>query len=808
MLIKNKLTLIIFLIFQLCIFASKAYADEFDISATEIIVDKEKNLIIGSGNVKAKDSDGKLIKANKITYERSNEFLKVEDSVEIIDENGNILKTDKATYDKKKEIIITYQNSELLLNDGYQLSTNKILYNNIKKIIGSDQNSILTDIDGNKIEVEMFEYNIEKNLFSSVGKVKITDINKNLYFFKEVHVDTKKKEMIGSDASVLLDQENFGLSKNNDPRFVANDIYLSKDKSSLSKGIFTTCKIRDGKCPPWSLKAKKIEHDKIKKTIYYNHAVLKVYDVPIFYFPKFFHPDPSVKRKSGLLTPFFSDVTATGTGFGLPYFWAISHDKDLTFTPKFYANENMVLMNEYRQVFENANLILDTSYNQGYKSTSSTKTDGSRNHIFADLNIKLTEKKDYESDLSFKVQQVSNDTYFRVHDINSSLVNAENTNLKNEFNYNFVKNDFYLNVSSSVYEDLREKTNKRYEYILPNILIGNSLFSEKYGSFNLKSNALYKNYSVNKHLTSLTNDIIWNSNSQITPRGFVNNFEGMLRNKNYEAKKTDEYKTSGSVNELSGVLGFKTSFPLQKKSGKLTKVFSPNFMLRYAPLHMRDVRDEDVRLSYSNLYSMNKTLEIERGLSSILGFEYKINEKNKNGDEIEKLSLSLGQVFNSETNKDIPSKSSLDQKMSDVVGEINYNFGKIGKIDYKFSLDHNYEDLNYNEISTSLNFGKVEFNLDYLEEQNHIGSENYVNSGISLNFSDNNKLSFQTKKNFKTDSTELYDISYQYTNDCLTAGLVFRREFYEDSDIEQKDSLMFKITFVPFTSARAPIKTP
>ena len=45
--------------------------------------------------------------------------------------------------------------------------------------------------------------------------------------------------------------------------------------------------------------------------------------------------------------------------------------------------------------------------------------------------INYAEKKDYESDLSFKVQQVSNDTYFRVHDINSSLVNAENTNLKN-----------------------------------------------------------------------------------------------------------------------------------------------------------------------------------------------------------------------------------------------------------------------------------------------------------------------------------------------------------------------------------------
>ena len=39
----------------------------------------------------------------------------------------------------------------------------------------------------------MFQYHIEKNLFSSIGKIKIIDINKNKYFFKELHVDTKKK---------------------------------------------------------------------------------------------------------------------------------------------------------------------------------------------------------------------------------------------------------------------------------------------------------------------------------------------------------------------------------------------------------------------------------------------------------------------------------------------------------------------------------------------------------------------------------------------------------------------------------------
>jgi len=64
------------------------------------------------------------------------------------------------------------------------------------------------------------------------------------------------------------------------------------------------------------LQAKKISHDKLKKTIYYDSAVLKIYDVPLFYFPKFFHPDPTVKRQSGFLAPLLTNTTALGVGFG------------------------------------------------------------------------------------------------------------------------------------------------------------------------------------------------------------------------------------------------------------------------------------------------------------------------------------------------------------------------------------------------------------------------------------------------------------------------------------------------------------
>ena len=363
----------------------------------------------------------------------------------------------------------------------------------------------------------------------------------------------------------------------------------------------------------------------------------------------------------------------------------------------------------------------------------------------------------------------------------------------------------YLNLSAAAYENL-QNTSDRYEFILPNILYGKTFFTERFGAINFESNAFYRNYNGDNHATLLTNEVVWNPSNWISKSGFVNTLEGILKNRNYDAKNTDDYKTEGTINELSSVLAYKASLPMKKKGINFSKIFSPNFMLRYAPGHMRDLSRDDVSLNYANLYSTNKTSEIEDGLSAILGFDFKINEKNKDGSDREKMSLSLGQVYNRKENKDIPAKSSLDQKSSDLVGEFNYNFSKIGNVAYKFSLDHNFNDVNYNEVSTSLNFGKVDFNIDYLEQRNHIGDEHSIGAGVALNLNDNNRLSYNTKKNYKTDSTELYDISYQYQIDCLTAGLVFRREFYNDatSDVEEKDTLMFKITFVPFGGANSP----
>jgi LPS-assembly protein len=101
---------------------------------------------------------------------------------------------------------------------------------------------------------------------------------------------------------VFINLKNDNSYNTNEPRLRGNSIINNENFTKITNGIFTTCKIRDG-CPPWEIAAKKITHDKKNKTINYENAFLKVYDKPIAYFPKFSHPDPSVDRKSGFLTP-------------------------------------------------------------------------------------------------------------------------------------------------------------------------------------------------------------------------------------------------------------------------------------------------------------------------------------------------------------------------------------------------------------------------------------------------------------------------------------------------------------------------
>ena len=81
-----------------------------------------------------------------------------------------------------------------------------------------------------------------------------------------------------------------------------------------------------------------------------------------------------------------------------------------------------------------------------------------------------------------------------------------------------------------------------------------------------------------------------------------------------------------------------------------------------------------------------------------------------------------------------------------------------------------------------------------------MGETNVFGTTLSYDFDDNNFLRFETRRNRKINLTEYYDLVYEYKNDCLTAGIKYKKTYYEDRDVKPSENLFFTITLFPLTT--------
>ena len=749
------------------------------------------------------------IYSTKVEFDNINKVTIFEGDVNTEDKKGNKIFSEYIKYNKSDQLLETKGKTKVITSEGFEVLGSNVFLDDKKKLIYSNYKTKIKDKDGNKIIVDMFSYSILTNIFFSKGNIEVFDVNNNIYNFSEIYVDEKEKKIIGSDVKAFLKQDGISLSKENEPRFFANTATLTEKTNNFEKGIFTYCKNReDGKCPPWTLQSKKIKHDLASKTIYYDNVVLKVYDFPIFFSPKFSHPDPSVKRRSGLLAPSLSSSSSVGSGVSVPYFWNIGNDRDLTLTPKLYLNENPLLLAEYRQDFKNSFVVVDTGYTKGYKKVNNKQTSGSRAHFFGRFNKILIDDGEKNSNFEIDIQPVSNDTYSKVHDINTTLLNSDLNILENKISLLYQNEDLFFGLTPGAYEDINKTGHKRYEYLLPLTVEKNIMSSDKYGLLNLESNIKLRNFETNKKTNFFVNDFNWMSNKWLNNFGIENYFEGLIKTVNYRSKNAANFKNDTANAELNSAIGYFAKLGLYKNDFVKNNLhtLTPKILLRYAPGHMRNV--DGGKFNYSNLFNLNKINKldvVENGFSTSIGFEYKKNKLDKNGNsDYEKLSFSAGQVISENENMNIPSSTSLDQRFSDIVGEGRYNLNDSVKLKYNFSIDQGYKNFNYNEIGGDFSFEKAKFNVSYLQEKNHVGNKQFIQSGLDFKLNDSTLINFSSKRNLLTSSAEFYNMSYNYINDCLKAGIAYRREFYTDRDIEPANTLMFTISIVPFAQINTP----
>ena len=862
---KNKIFKFTYLLIfsLLCINANSQEQFNFDVTQIDII--EKGNTFIGTKRGIITSNDGIVIEADQFEYQKKLNILNASGNIKIIDRINNYeIYSDNITYDKNNNFLFTDKNSKALdFVNNIEISADIFEYSISKNIITAKKNAAIENkVENYKVESDEITYFRNKNKIFSKGKT-IADIyskykftsedvtylttskelsskkktkvkNKlNLYmlekfryffikeilkgqnllintnynlptsdkfFFKSAIINLKDQSFLGNDTVIKIKKDIFD-DLNNDPRIMGVSASGNKDETKISKGIFTSCKENEN-CTPWSIQAKEIIHDKKKKEIIYNNALLKIYDIPILYFPKFFHPDPTVNRRSGFLKPQINNSNILGNSYSIPYYSVLSENKDFTFTPFFFENNLQMFQNEYRQISKYSKLYTNFGFVNNYQSIIESNKNSIFN-LFAEYELDLNFEKFSSSNLFVSIERVTKDTFLKIFDTNiqdSVLTPKDYDNLKNEIKISLNNNKYFFTSGMMSYENLQKNNSDRYEYVLPYYDYNTTLnYSPFDGNINFSSSGKNILNNTNQIKSNIINDLSYNSKHFISLKGIKSSLVLNTKNLNSVGKNNSEYKSSPQI-ELMNEVNLNVSYPLLKQNKNDINYFTPRAMIKINPSDMKNYSALDITTNVDNIFSMNRlgiVDTLEAGKSLTLGLDY----KKENLEDLNKyFEFKIASVLRDKEENFIPNKSTLNKKNSNLFGSISNNFSNYFNLKYNFAVNNDFNTLEYSNVSAVFNFKNLTTKLDFLEESGVMGDSNFLENNTEYKIDDKNYISFKTRRNRKLNLTEYYDLVYEYKNDCLSAGVKYKKTYYEDRDLKPSENVFFTINLIPLTN--------
>jgi len=227
-----------------------------------------------------------------------------------------LLQADNLIYDRKNNKVIAKGNVEVYYKN-YSLVADELVYNQAAGTLEALGNVRIKEPDGAVVKAD---------------RINLTDD------FREGFVRSLR---------IVTSQ---------DERIAATRAYREKGETTVfERGAYTPCKVckdKKGDGPLWQIRARKIIHDKSEGNIYYEDATLEFLGLPIAYVPYFYHPDPTVKRRSGFLSPKFRQSDELGFAYEQPYYFAIAPNKDLTLAPVVTTDAGMLVKADWRHRLE------------------------------------------------------------------------------------------------------------------------------------------------------------------------------------------------------------------------------------------------------------------------------------------------------------------------------------------------------------------------------------------------------------------------------------------------------------------------
>tara|TARA_R110001592_G_scaffold79054_1_gene236681 strand:- start:13585 stop:15828 length:2244 start_codon:yes stop_codon:yes gene_type:complete len=660
--------------------------------------------------------------------------------------------------------------------------------------------------DGKTVKADKIIYNLREDTVIATGHVEFIDATGDRHYAERFEFnDALKNGFVEGLKTFLVDGSRFTAS---------NGRQVEGKKIIMKDARYTACKVckdKPDKAPLWQIRASEVEHDKESQMVSYRNARFEIDGVPVMYMPYFAHPDGSVKRKSGFLTPSAGYKSDLGAFIENSYYWDIAPEKDLTVGLTAMSRELPLASAQWRQRWSDASLIAQGSF------THSRRTDDNNGSpIQIDRKLRGNLKADGLWNMNNKwrsgvnIDVASDDQYLRQYDFDSEDV------LENQLFVERFSGRNYAVGRVLAFQDVRVDQSQREDQpsILPEI---QAQFLGEPGDVPF----LGGRWSLDASLLGLIRDndgqdvdrahtaLGWERRF-VSDLGFVSKVDasaqGSLYSINDRTGSQGSTTIKGNSIESRGFayINAETSYPVVRNFEKSQMVIEPLVSAMLSPdIDTDDIPNEDsqdLQIDALGLFEPNRFPGVD-GIEDQSHVTYGLRTAlyafdGSYGD------LFIGQSYRFD-DKENPFDvgSGLNDQSSDIVGELKTNYQDDYTLDYRFQLDNDNLSPQRHEVDASMKIANLTLSTNYLFAKAVEGSgddetREQINNAASYYINDKWRIFGAARHDLGDDpGLRQANIGVDYLGECISWSVVGARTLTDDASGDSGTELFLRVGF-------------
>lgn len=638
---------------------------------------------------------------------------------------------------------------------------------------------------GRILIADTITYNQRQDLLTASGNISLAEPTGEVLFAEHMELTGDLRAGIIEDLrAVLADGARFA---------AAGARRTAGVETEMRNAVYSPCNLcpDDPTRPPlWQVKAMKVIHDQQARRIEYTDAWLEIAGVPVAYTPFFAHPDPMVKRKTGLLAPSIGNSSDLGFIFRAPFFWVVAPNIDTTITPITTSKEGPVLDVEYRHALRGGYLEADGSITED-------SSNDVRGHIFASFRYDIDETWR----MGIDANRVLDDTYLRRYQISSdqtltSRLFAEGFRGRN-----------YAVVNTYAFQSLRATDDQdTIPVVLPMIDFNHVGEADRFGgrtSLDVNLLALSREQGVDSRRLSVTGG--W----RLPLRGRIGDIitlsaavQGDLYHVGNQSVPGEPGTFTGVTGRVMPHAGLEWRWPLIKEGGRIHQVVEPIAEFVASPYggNPAEIPNEDsldLEFDETNLFGFNRFTGLDRvegGPRINYGLRWGVY-----GSGGGSTTVFVGQSYRVKTDDTFAVGSGLEDHFSDIVTALSVSPGETIDVTYRARFDSTDLSPRRHELNATLGIEAVNLSTGYVFFDRQQGSEFAGREEISMS------LRSQLSRYWSTQLSGVRDlasgggmrsagIDITYEDECVVFSVDLTRTFFVDRDVEPTDAILFRVT--------------